>query len=122
MELINTSEAARILGVTQRTVSIWLKKNKIPGYKLGIGNRSIWRIKKEELLQFLNSHANQAQRKRDEERMRYFRRVLENATIDDEPFTEEDERATLEAKEDIRKGRTISTHELVKKYGKQNES
>lgn len=49
--------------------------------------------------------------------MMHFRQVLENAPIDDEPFTEEDERASLEAKEDIRKGRTISTHELVRKYG-----
>lgn len=122
MEMIDTFEAAKILGVTQRTVSIWLKKNKIPGYKLGVGKRAIWRIKREELIQFLDSHANKAQKKRDEERMRHFKQVLENAPIDDEPFTEEDERASLEAEEDVREGRTISTHELIKNIRKQNEN
>lgn len=117
MDMINSKEAARILGVTQRTVSIWLNTNKLPGYKLSVGRRAVWRIKRDELLQFVESTANEAQKKRNEERMNYFRQVLENAPIDDEPYTEEDEIAGKEAEEDLKEGKTISIQELAKIYG-----
>jgi excisionase family DNA binding protein len=117
MDMIDSKEAARILGVTQRTISIWLHQNKLPGYKLGVGRRAVWRIKRDELLKFVDSTANEAQKKKDEERMNYFRQVLENAPIDDEPYTEEDEIADREAEEDFKEGRTISIQELAKIYG-----
>jgi len=53
----------------------------------------------------------------DRERMNYFRQVLENAPIDDEPYTEADEIAGREAEEDLKEGRTLSIQELERKYG-----
>jgi len=52
----------------------------------------------------------------DEERKRYFKQVLDNAPVDDEPFTEEDERASIESKKDIREGKTVSIQEFAKTY------
>lgn len=62
MGLITTEQASKILGVTSRTVSIWLKKEILPGYKLGAGEQAEWRIDEETLQKFILSRANKLQR------------------------------------------------------------
>lgn len=42
---------------------------------------------------------------------------LENAPIDDEPWTEEDEKAWQEAQEDIKRGDIVSYDELRRELG-----
>lgn len=42
---------------------------------------------------------------------------LLNAPVDDEPLTEEDEKALEEAEEDMRCGRVTSLEEVAKKLG-----
>jgi len=45
------------------------------------------------------------------------RYALDNASLDDEPETEEERRAVEEGKADIRAGRTMSSEELKKELG-----
>jgi excisionase family DNA binding protein len=117
MRLIDTREAAKILGTSPRTVSIWLKNNLLPGYKLGIGNRADWRINKTDLLNFLKSRGNLAQKKIDEEKMDHFKMIMEQTQVDDELLTDDDIKAMNEADEDIRMGRTIAIEELSAQNG-----
>lgn len=64
-KLITTEEASKVLGVSPRTVSIWLKKNKIPGFKFGEGRRAEWRINEDTLLEFIKSRSNPLQKEFD---------------------------------------------------------
>lgn len=108
MEMMTPQEAAEVLKVTPRTISIWLKNGKLPGFKLGSGRGAEWRLGREELELYLKSHANTAQRQQDEERWQAFVEVLEKAPEDDEPLTKKDVRDIKEGERAIKEGRMES--------------
>ena len=62
MELITPVEASKILGVKPRTVSAWIKKNRLPGMRISEGKKNEWRINKPDLMKFLGDRANPLQR------------------------------------------------------------
>lgn len=115
MNLMTVKEVAESLRVTPRIISIWLKKGKLPGYKVGFGKRKRWRISREALQSFLKKQANEAQREFDEEKeWNSIMQVLENAPIDDELLTEEEIRGIEESEKDIAEGRVYPWEEIKK--------
>jgi len=66
MKMLTTEEASKLLGVSPRTVSIWLKKGILPGFKFGEGTRAEWRLNEETLKEYIRQRANPLQRKFDE--------------------------------------------------------
>lgn len=92
MDLLTVPEVAKMLKVTKRTITIWLKKGKLPGYKLGEGRGADWRVNRRDLDFFLRKHANKAQQQIEEERWNLFLHVLDNAPVDNEPLTAEGQR------------------------------
>ena len=117
MELIDTGEASKILGVTQRTVSVWLKKSVIPGYKIGVGRKAEWRLNREDLLEYLRQQANPLQREFEEERWKKHLQFVENLPEDDEPLTPEEEIKLDEAEKDIAEGKTIPWEQVKEELG-----
>ena len=107
----------KLLKVTKRTITIWLKKGKLPGYKLGSGRGAGWRVNKSDLYYFMRKHANIAQLRVEQERWKSFLAILDNADIDNEPLTAEEKGSLREAGEDIKAGRTVSFEEVMKEYG-----
>jgi len=53
MEVLTVEEAAKILKLSPYTVRELLKKQKLPGIKIGSGR--LWRIRKEDLVAYLNN-------------------------------------------------------------------
>jgi len=117
MKMLTTLEASKLLGVSQRTVSIWLKKNIIPGYKFGKGKRAEWRLNEDSLLEYIRRQANPFQRQIDEDLWERNLRILENAPEDDEPLTEEEIEGIEAGKKDIREGRVTSLEQVEEELG-----
>jgi len=67
VKLITTEQASQILNVSPRTVSIWLKEEILPGFKIGAGKQAEWRIDEETLYKFILSRANKTQKALNEE-------------------------------------------------------
>lgn len=51
VEFITASEAARIAGVANETMCIWLRSGRIPGFQSG--KKGTWRISKQKLMRLL---------------------------------------------------------------------
>jgi len=117
MELIDTQEASKLLGITQRTVSVWLKQNKLPGIKIGQGRKAEWRLNRQDLLEYLRKQSNQLQRQIEEERWKRHLEIMENAPESDEPLTPEEERKLDEAEKDIAEGKTIPWEQVKEELG-----
>jgi excisionase family DNA binding protein len=56
-DIITPAEAARILGVHQRTVQRLLKRGELPGFRAGFH----WRIRRSELEAYIRRQSNQPQ-------------------------------------------------------------
>ncbi len=52
-KLLTPAQVAEILNLNIRTVKGWLRKGKLKGVK--IGNRGDWRIKEDDLKEFINN-------------------------------------------------------------------
>jgi len=115
--LIDTKEASELLGVTQRTVSVWLKANKLPGFRMGRGRKSEWRLNREDLIEYLRQQANPLQREFEEERWKKHLQFIENLPEDDEPLTPEEKIKLDEAEKDIAEGKTIPWEQVKEELG-----
>lgn len=51
--LVDTEEAARILGVSPRTVQAWVRQKKLPVVKFGVGRGSLTRFRPEALQEWI---------------------------------------------------------------------
>ena len=60
--LMDPKEAAEYLHLEARTIKDWARKGYIPGHPLGEGKRRIWRFLDHELMDWLNSQTNRANR------------------------------------------------------------
>jgi excisionase family DNA binding protein len=59
---MDPKEAAEYLHLEARTIKDWARKGYIPGHPLGEGKRRIWRFLDHELMDWLNSQTNRANR------------------------------------------------------------
>lgn len=54
MDTYNTTQVGKLLSVTNRNVLYWCRDGKIKAYQTS--PRGLWRIRKEDLLNFLRKH------------------------------------------------------------------
>lgn len=54
MEFLTRREVAKYFRVHERTVDRWIKNGDLKGYKLGSGDRTLWRIPKSEIKRFMD--------------------------------------------------------------------
>lgn len=64
-ELLTTQETARILKVSTRTVLRWIQAGALAGVKLGEGRGAEWRIRKQDLDDYITAHLKPATRDED---------------------------------------------------------
>lgn len=60
--MMDPKEAAEYLRLEARLVKDWARKGYIPAHPLGEGKRRIWRFLEHELVDWLNSQTNSADR------------------------------------------------------------
>jgi excisionase family DNA binding protein len=60
---MDATEAAEYLGLEPRLIRDWARKGYLPAHPLGEGKRRIWRFLEHELMDWLNSHTNSADRR-----------------------------------------------------------
>ena len=53
MELLTRKEVAKYFRVHERTIDRWIQSGSLKGYKLGNERKSLWRIPKSEIKEFL---------------------------------------------------------------------
>jgi excisionase family DNA binding protein len=58
--LLTKSQAAKLIGIHERTLDLWQSQRKIPFIKLGNGRRAIVRFRRADLDAFLQSHRVEA--------------------------------------------------------------
>jgi excisionase family DNA binding protein len=54
--LLNKSQAAKLIGIHERTLDLWQNQRRIPFIKLGTGRRGLVRFRRADLEAFLESH------------------------------------------------------------------
>lgn len=59
---MDPKEAAEYLKLNAKTITEWARKGYIPAHSLGEGKRRIWRFLEHELVDWLNSQTNRANR------------------------------------------------------------
>jgi len=58
--LLDKHEAAKLIGIHERTLDLWQSQRRIPFIKLGNGRRSLVRFRRADLEAFLQSHRVEA--------------------------------------------------------------
>jgi excisionase family DNA binding protein len=58
--LLTKSQAAKLIGIHERTLDLWQSQRKIPFIKLGSGRRALVRFRRADLDAFLQSHRVEA--------------------------------------------------------------
>jgi excisionase family DNA binding protein len=59
---MDPKEAAEYLRLDEKTITRWARKGYIPAHPLGEGKRKFWRFLEHELVDWLNSQTNNADR------------------------------------------------------------
>ncbi|HHY76745.1 MAG TPA: helix-turn-helix domain-containing protein [Firmicutes bacterium] len=62
-ELLTTEEVANILKVSPRTILRWIHAGTLAAVKLGEGRRSEWRIRRQDLNEYIEARLKPAERK-----------------------------------------------------------
>lgn len=52
-QLLTVKQVAERLQIHEKTVALWLRDRRLAGIRLGDGPRSEWRVREEDLLDFL---------------------------------------------------------------------
>jgi excisionase family DNA binding protein len=60
-DMISTSEAGKILGVTSKTVIRMIESGEIPGYRVNF----VWRLKRRDVVDYLETHRYRPDQQKD---------------------------------------------------------
>ncbi|MBE3560097.1 MAG: helix-turn-helix domain-containing protein [Ktedonobacteraceae bacterium] len=60
-DMISTSEAGRMLGVTPKTIIRMIESGEIPGYRVNF----VWRLRRSDVLDYLETHRYRPDQQKD---------------------------------------------------------